>query len=69
MRTDQIETAWKVVMPILNAWKKYPAKQLQFYPAGSWGPAAADKLLKPYAKEWYKLMSRPAVVHNTAGIE
>src|ERR1700722_14052484 len=40
MRTDQIEYAWKVVMPILNAWKKYPRKQLQFYPAGSWGPAA-----------------------------
>lgn len=70
MRTDQIEYAWKVVMPILNAWKKYPAKQLQFYPAGSWGPPAADKLLRPYAKEWYKLTSRPqGGVPNTAGIE
>lgn len=69
MRTDQIEAAWKVVMPILNAWKKNPAKQLQFYPAGSWGPAAADKLLKPYAKEWYKLETHPRVVQNMASIE
>jgi glucose-6-phosphate 1-dehydrogenase len=69
MRTDQIEYAWKVVMPILNAWKKYPGKQLKFYPAGSWGPAAADNLLKPYAKEWYKLTRRPGVLHNMAGIE
>jgi len=69
MRTDQIEYAWKVVMPILNAWKKYPRKQLQFYPAGSWGPAAADRLLKPYAKEWFKLTPRTEVSQNTASIE
>jgi len=61
MRTDQIEYAWKVVMPILNAWKKFPRKQLQFYPAGSWGPAAADRLLRPYAKEWFKLTPRREV--------
>ncbi|HTR29009.1 MAG TPA: glucose-6-phosphate dehydrogenase, partial [Puia sp.] len=69
MRTDQIEAAWTVVMPILNAWKKNPSKQLQFYPAGSWGPAAADKLLKPYAKEWYKLATHPRVAQNMASIE
>lgn len=55
MRADQIEWAWKVVMPILDAWKKYPKKQLQFYKAGTWGPPAADNILKPYAKEWFKL--------------
>lgn len=65
MRTDQIEYAWKVVMPILNAWKKYPRKQLQFYPAGTWGPKAADALLKPYAKEWYKL-AHAAVAPSSA---
>ena len=69
MRTDQIEMAWKVVMPILNAWKKSPGKLLQFYPAGTWGPAAADKLLKPYAKEWYKLTTHPKVEQNLASIE
>jgi glucose-6-phosphate 1-dehydrogenase len=57
------------VMPILNAWKKSPGKQLEFYPAGSWGPAAADRLLKPYAKEWYKLETRPKVLQNMASIE
>ena len=69
MRTDQIETAWKIVMPILNAWATSPGKQLQFYPAGSWGPAAADRLLKPYAKEWYKLETHPKVAQNLASIE
>jgi glucose-6-phosphate 1-dehydrogenase len=69
MRTDQIEMCWKIVMPILNAWKKSPGKLLQFYPAGSWGPPAADKLLKPYAKEWYKLETHPKVLQNMASIE
>jgi glucose-6-phosphate 1-dehydrogenase len=69
MRTDQIEYAWKVVMPILNAWKKYPRKQLQFYPAGTWGPAAADRLLKPYAKEWYKATAPPSAQQNMKSIE
>jgi glucose-6-phosphate 1-dehydrogenase len=58
MRADQVEAAWKVVMPILDAWKKYPAKQLHFYPAGTWGPGAADAILKPFAKEWFSLHGR-----------
>ncbi|HEY4061036.1 MAG TPA: glucose-6-phosphate dehydrogenase [Puia sp.] len=61
MRADQIEAAWKVVMPMLDAWKKHPAKQLHFYPAGTWGPAAANAILKPYAKEWFSLS--PLLVH------
>ena len=55
MRADQVDAAWKVVMPILDAWKKFPTKQLHFYEAGSWGPLAARELVKPYAKEWFHL--------------
>jgi len=55
MRADQVEAAWKVVMPILDAWKKYPSKQLHFYKAGSWGPTAAKELLKPYSKNFFLL--------------
>lgn len=55
MRGDQVEAAWKVVMPVINAWKKYPRKQLHNYRAGTWGPAAAKKLLKGYASDWYLL--------------
>ncbi len=56
MRADQVEAAWKVVMPVLDAWKKHPTKQLHFYKAGTWGPVtAALKLLKPYAKKLFQL--------------
>jgi glucose-6-phosphate 1-dehydrogenase len=55
MRADQVDAAWKVVMPILNAWKKFPTRQLHFYPAGSWGPTAARDLVKPFAQHWFHL--------------
>jgi glucose-6-phosphate 1-dehydrogenase len=69
MRTDQIEAAWKVVMPILDAWSASPERQLRFYPAGTWGPPEADNLLKPHAKDWYKLESAPRVRQNMKSIE
>jgi len=59
MRADQIEWAWKVVMPLLDAWEKNPKKQLQFYESGTWGPTAANALLKPVAKEWFRLNHEP----------
>jgi glucose-6-phosphate 1-dehydrogenase len=58
MRADQVEAAWKIVMPILDAWKKHPSKQLHLYKSGTWGPAASDTLLKPFAKEWFRLPER-----------
>jgi glucose-6-phosphate 1-dehydrogenase len=55
MRADQVEAAWKVVMPILNAWKKHPLRKLYFYKAGTWGPDAARNLVKPHAEKWFQL--------------
>ena len=55
MRADQVEAAWKVVMPILEAWKKHPLKKLFFYKAGTWGPEAAKNLVKPHADKWFQL--------------
>ncbi|CAN5746480.1 glucose-6-phosphate dehydrogenase [soil metagenome] len=53
MRADQVETTWKVVMPIVDAWKKNPSKQLLYYKAGTPGPKAPNDLLKPFADEWF----------------
>ncbi len=52
MRSDQVEQAWRVMMPILKAWAKDPKRELHKYKAGTWGPLAANTLLKPFAKEW-----------------
>ncbi len=53
MRNDQVETAWKVVMPIINNWQKQTKPNLKFYAAGSHGPKAADDLLKKDGRKWY----------------
>ncbi|KRG46008.1 glucose-6-phosphate dehydrogenase [Stenotrophomonas panacihumi] len=39
-----VEAAWRIVQPILDAWKE-PPSDFPNYPAGSAGPAAADALL------------------------
>lgn len=52
MRADQVEEAWKVVMPILENWEKEASLQLPQYASGSWGPSEADDLLKAEGHEW-----------------
>jgi glucose-6-phosphate 1-dehydrogenase len=44
-RDDAVEAAWEFVDPILKAWGNNPEIKLYGYPAGSWGPREADKLI------------------------
>ncbi len=46
VRGDEVEEAWRLYEPLLN-----DDRTMHEYPAGSWGPAAADGLLSPY--EWF----------------
>ena len=46
-RTDEVESAWRFVTAILDAWAAPDAPAPAPYPAGSWGPEAADALLEP----------------------
>jgi glucose-6-phosphate 1-dehydrogenase len=54
-RGDEVEHAWRVVMPILNAWEKKPAEDFPNYAAGTWGPEAADKFLEREGRRWRTL--------------
>jgi glucose-6-phosphate 1-dehydrogenase len=42
IREDEVERGWQVVQPVLD--RPSPVKM---YPAGSWGPAAADRIARP----------------------
>ena len=52
MRADQIEAAWQVLMPVLDAWAASPPHRFPNYAAGSCGPKAADELLARAGHAW-----------------
>ena len=51
IRTDEVEQAWRIVQPLLDAWADDPASPLP-YAAGTWGPERADQLLADDGREW-----------------
>ncbi|WP_319420825.1 glucose-6-phosphate dehydrogenase [Pleurocapsa sp. FMAR1] len=50
-RADNTEAAWKIVDPILEAWKQNKA-DFPNYTAGTWGPKSADELLERDGRQW-----------------
>ena len=51
-RDDQVEEAWRVVNPILEAWYGAPDRGVMIYEAGTWGPEAADTLVANDGHVW-----------------
>ena len=57
-RDDEIEQAWEILDSTLKAWSKdnTSAPSIYGYEAGTWGPSAADDLIKRSAKNgWRRL--------------
>jgi len=54
-RGDRSELAWELLDPILEAWKDPAGPALHRYAPGSWGPAAADQLLKRDGRCWLRV--------------
>ena len=52
IRRDELETAWAIVDPIREGWARQGLTEREFYPSGSWGPAAADDLLAVRQHAW-----------------
>jgi glucose-6-phosphate 1-dehydrogenase len=44
-RADMVESAWRIVQPLLEGWASEPPIDFPNYKAGSAGPEAAEKLL------------------------
>ncbi|MDP8991923.1 MAG: glucose-6-phosphate dehydrogenase [Actinomycetota bacterium] len=51
IRADEVEQAWKICDPILEAWQD-PSYPVATYEAGSWGPKEADLLLQRDGRKW-----------------
>lgn len=51
-RYDEVETAWKFLEPIRNAWNNDCSIKIYGYPAGTWGPQQSNDLIEGEGLEW-----------------
>ncbi|HEX7165436.1 MAG TPA: glucose-6-phosphate dehydrogenase [Acidimicrobiales bacterium] len=51
IRSDEVAQSWRIVEPILQSWADHQAP-LARYPAGTWGPRAADQLVEREGHQW-----------------
>ena len=54
-RADEVEEAWGIVTPIIEAWADEPSPEFPNYDAGTWGPAAADALIEQDSRRWRRI--------------
>jgi glucose-6-phosphate 1-dehydrogenase len=59
-----VEAAWKVVMPVLESWKKESSPRFPNYTPGSWGPKAAEALIKKDGCDW-TLLPENGIIKKT----
>ena len=52
MRADQVEAAWDILMPIINAWENSPSVNFPNYAAGMQGPEDAEALIARDGHNW-----------------
>ena len=51
-REDSVDASWRIVNPILDVWGALPPRDFPDYEAGTWGPAAANRLLERDGRQW-----------------
>ena len=52
MRADQVEAAWKVVMPIIEVWQERKPIDFPNYSPDSWGPEDSEALIARDGHNW-----------------
>jgi glucose-6-phosphate 1-dehydrogenase len=52
-RSDEVETAWSIIDPIIAAWQTPAAPPLEKYPAGQWGPDSSDAWMRAQGRQWF----------------
>ncbi len=54
-RSDEVEEAWGIVDPLVDAWAAAPAPDFPNYDAGTWGPVEADEMLAREGRRWRRI--------------
>jgi glucose-6-phosphate 1-dehydrogenase len=52
-REDEVVAAWTLITPILEEWER--GGEPEPYPAGSWGPACSDDLIREDGRAWREI--------------
>lgn len=52
MRSDEVEEAWRVVMPFVQAWEEHTPGTFPNYRSGTWGPEEAEALIAEDGFHW-----------------
>lgn len=52
-RSDEVELAWSIIDPIINAWSSDVAPPLHQYDPGLWGPAESAQWMESQRRNWF----------------
>lgn len=66
-RWDEVSLAWRFVDQIAAAWTK-DTRDLNIYPAGSWGPMEAQQLLEEDGFHWWPVYGQKQEPHATEAV-
>jgi glucose-6-phosphate 1-dehydrogenase len=51
-RSDEVETAWSIITPVIEGWERGSGSFIELYRAGTWGPKQADDFIRADGREW-----------------
>ena len=52
-RSDEVELAWSIIDPIVEAWQSPAAPNLEIYEPGAWGPDRCGEWMHDQQREWF----------------
>ena len=52
-RSDEVETAWTIVDPFIEAWRSPEAPHLFSYEPGGWGPLESTNWMQADKRQWF----------------
>jgi glucose-6-phosphate 1-dehydrogenase len=52
-RSDEVEQSWRIIDPIITAWKSPAAPSLNIYEPGMWGPTQCSEWMQNQGRTWF----------------
>jgi glucose-6-phosphate 1-dehydrogenase len=59
-RGDEVESEWRIITPIEDAWAQLPPPSFPNYAAGSDGPESAQALISGDHRQWHNIAEPPS---------